>query len=376
MEEKIVNFTKELVAIPSQSHVDSEKGMAEAVSSKLKSFGFEPEIIGTEEHPSVICRLEEPGAKRTIWLKAMLDTVPVGDEAKWSYPPFGGKIENNRMFGRGVADSKVAIAIFSYLANELYSSKDFNGSIFLGFDADEQSGNFTGIREVIKYAPKADICILGYQGINEISIGARGWLRLAITTLGKPAHTGSRSKKGVNAIHSMAQVINAINKLGLSAEKQPFFDFGSSLNVSQISGGKVINVIPDKCEAKLDIRIIPSQTKDEVLNQIKEAIEGIGDIKYAIEELQFEPAYLTDPNVEFVRVLKSKAQEVLKEDISLVASGQGSAGNVISKLGIPIVNAFGVESDNVHAPNEWINIDTIPQVFEIYKKALLEYCRK
>ena len=374
LKEEIINFCGALVAIPSQNHINSEEGMAEAVFSKLRGFGFKPEIIGTKEHPSVICHLEKPGAKKVIWLEAMLDTVPAGDETKWDYPPFEGKIDGSRMYGRGVADSKIAIAIFSYLAKELYENPEFNASIFLGFDADEQGGNFTGIKEILKHAPRADICILGYQG-KEVSIGARGWLRLTITTLGKSAHTGSRLKKGVNAIHLMAQVINSVNQLGLDAKTQPFFEFGSSLNVSQISGGKIINVVPDRCEAKLDIRLIPSQSKEEVLAQIKQAIKNIGDIEYTIDELGHEPAYLTDPNNEFVKILQSTAQGVLGEPPPLIASGQGSAGNVISKLGIPIINAFGVESDNVHAPNEWINVDTIPQVFEIYKQALLEYCK-
>ena len=78
------------------------------------------------------------------------------------------------MYGRGVVDSKVGIAIFCYLAKTLFESPEFHGNIFLSFDADEESGNFTGIKEILKIAPKWDICILGYQNHKEIHIGARG----------------------------------------------------------------------------------------------------------------------------------------------------------------------------------------------------------
>ena len=269
---QIVEFTQKLVATPSQNFIDSESGVANLVFEKLKGFGFKPEIIGPKERPSVICNIKKENSSKTIWLESCLDTVPAGDIAKWEYQPFEAKIVGNKMYGRGTADSKVAIALFCYLAKELYEDKNFNASIFLGFDADEQTGNFTGVREVIKQAPKVDVCILGYQGINEISIGARGWLRLKISTIGKSAHTGSRTNKGANAIHAMGKVINTIASLNLEQKTEPFFEFGSSINFSQINGGVAINIVPDKCEANLDIRLLPSQTKDEILETIKSKI--------------------------------------------------------------------------------------------------------
>ena len=270
--QEIVDFTHQLVATPSQNFIDSESGVADLVFEKLKDFNFKPEIVGPKEHPSVICHIKKKNSSKTIWLESCLDTVPAGDTAKWEYPPFEAKIVGNKMYGRGTADSKVAIALFSYLAKELSEDKNFSASIFLGFDADEQTGNFTGVREVIKQAPKVDVCILGYQGINEISIGARGWLRLKISTIGKSAHTGSRTNKGANAIHAMGKVINTIASLNLEQKTEPFFEFGSSINFSQINGGGAINIVPDKCEANLDIRLLPSQTKDEILETIKSKI--------------------------------------------------------------------------------------------------------
>lgn len=370
----IIQFTQELVQIPSQGEIDGEKNIAQAVFNKLASFGFNPEIIGFRNRPSVICQLKK-GNGKTIWLESCLDTVPAGDISKWEYPPFEGRIIGNKMFGRGSADSKIGVALFCYLTKELNEDSGFNGSIFLGFDSDEQSGNFSGIREVIKKAPKADICILGYQGIKEISIGARGWLRIKITTIGKAAHTGSRANKGINAIHSMGKIINAITSLNFDKQAEPFFEFGSSLNVSQINGGVAINIVPNKCEANIEIRLIPSQTKEEILQLIKNGLNKL-NIQYKLEVLQYEPAYLTNPKDFFAVGLEKTASAVFGKKISVVASGPGSVGNIVSKLRIPIINGFGVNNGNVHAPNEWIDIDTIPQVFEIYKKSILEFLKK
>lgn len=376
----IIKFTKELVAIPSQNGIDLEDAIAKTVFSKLESFGFNPKIIGDKNRSSVICHIKKKSANKTIWLESCLDTAPVGDFSKWKYPPFEGKIVGNKMFGRGSNDSKIAIAIFCYLAKELAKDKNFKSSIFLGFDADEQSGNFSGIREVLKYAPKVEVCILGYQGIKEISIGARGWLRLKITTIGKSAHTGSRSKKGINAIHLMGKAIVAILGIDLGNKKSPFFNFGPSLQISQINGGEAINIVPDRCEANIDIRLLPSQTKKEVISKINKALKVLINedslFNFSLEILQFERAYLTNPENTFVKILSKKANKILQKSIPLVASGQGSVGNIISKLNIPIINAFGCECGNGHSSNEWVNIKTVPKVFEIYKKSLKEFAAK
>ncbi|GAB4373427.1 MAG: hypothetical protein Kow00121_16660 [Elainellaceae cyanobacterium] len=154
------------------------KAIATCVSEKLAALGFESHLIGDPEHPSVICHHQAATATKTIWLQSHLDTAPVGDRAQWQHDPFTGTIVGGRIYGRGVADSKGALAklsaglaLFIYLAKALRDLPQFNGSLFLGFDAQEESGNFSGIRKILYHAPKADVCILGYQSFEEIAIG-------------------------------------------------------------------------------------------------------------------------------------------------------------------------------------------------------------
>ena len=376
----IIRFTKQLVATPSQNGINSARKIAGLVYNRLSSFGFSPNIIGSKKHPSVFCRINKNLKGKTVWLESCLDTVSVGDISKWKYLPLKATIKGSRMYGRGTADSKIGIAIFCYLARELYSNSNFNGNIILGFDADEQGGRFMGIGDILKQKPKADVCILGYQGIDKISIGARGWLRLKILTKGESAHTGSRSKKGNNAIHQMADIIVTLKKLNLNGKKEPYFDYGSNFNVSIIKGGVGINIVPDKCEAKIDIRILPSQNKKDILDKIYKALENLKrkNLKFSceVEILQFENAFLTNPKNKFAKLLQKTAQRELRKDILLATSGAGSVGNVISKNNIPIINGFGCKSGNVHAFNEWVDTSTISKVFEIYEKSILKFCRE
>ncbi len=375
---KTIQFLKQLVETPSQNGIDSEKKIANLVSKKLSSFGFSPRIVGDRKHPSVFCRINKNPKGNTIWLEACLDTVVAGDRAKWKYPPLKATIKDKKMYGRGTADSKAGIAIFCYLAKNLYEDPQFKGNIILGFDADEQSGKMTGMKNILKQKPKADICALGYPEIKEIAIGGRGWLRLKITTKGKTAHTGARFKTGNNAVHQMVDIITALKKLKLGSKKSSYFKYGSNFNASIIKGGLAINIVPDECETKIDIRFLPSQSRKEILEKIKKELRRLkkknSKLNYKIEILQSEDAFLTNPQNKFIKLLQKNAQKELRKKIPLVSSGAGSVGNVISKLGIPIVNGFGCAFGNAHALDEWIDITTVPKVFKIYKKTIIEYC--
>jgi len=372
--EEIVELTKELVKIPSY---ENEVEIARFVYKKMQQFGMSPEIIGDKYHPSIVCNIIKDATYKTVWIESTLDTVPPGNISNWKTDPLIASVIGNKMYGLGIADSKIALAMYCILTRELSKGKSFKGNFFIGFDAQEQNGKFTGIRDVVKIAPKADICILGYQGIDEIHIGARGWLRFKITTSGVVAHTGSRSKKGINSIHSMNKAMSKILDNDLNTKTQPFFEFGSSMNISQINGGTAINIVPDKCEVYIDIRLIPGQNAKDIAKEFIDKLDAISredsQFKYELEVLQFEQAYLTNPSNNFVKLLQKNASKILKKDITLHASGPGSVGNVINKLGVPIINSFGVDSDNVHSPNEWINLDSIEKVYKILKDTIEEF---
>ena len=76
----------------------------------------------------------------------------------------------------------------------------------------------------------------------------------------------------------------------IETTKEPFFEFGSALNFAQINGGIAINVVPDICEANIDIRLIPSQKKETVLSQIENELNKIKEndksFDYKIETMQ------------------------------------------------------------------------------------------
>jgi len=370
-ERKIVKFLQELVSIPSQNGINAEKDIAWVVVKKLKEFGLKPKLVDNKERPSILCVLGKSSGKKLL-LNAHLDTVSVGDPKKWKHRPFSGKIMGNKLSGRGSADAKAAVAIFCYLAGALAKTQTrLGGQLILGFDSDEESGNFTGFKHLIKEIGRVDAALIGYPGINEIIIGSRGFLRLEITTFGKAAHTGSQSQKGVNAILKMNRIMTALSNLQLTHKKDHFFRFGPKLTISQISGGWAINIVPDECSINIDIRLVPGQTKEQVIEQIKKTLKFEQD--YKIDIFQYQPAFKTDPKERLVKILKRNAEKVLKRKIRLTASGAGGVGNLLGGIRVPTISGFGVEFGNAHGANEWLNIKTILPVAKIYLKTVVEF---
>lgn len=376
-EKEIIAFIQELIRTPSQNGVDPEYKIAKIVSNRLKKFGFKPILIGEKKRPSLLCYCNK-GKGKKLWLDAPLDTVTIGDKSKWKYSPFSGKIVNRKLYGRGSIDCKAAIGIFTYVAAAIFQGNErIKGQLILSFDSDEQSGNFTGIKNLLNKGVKADACIIGYPRTKEIIIGARGVLRLNITTFGKTAHTGSRSHKGINAIGKMVKVIQGLERLKMKYKKSNLFKFGPNLTVSKICGGRAINVVPDECSIKVDIRLIPSQTKDTVLKDINALLKKFRKndptLRVKTEPYLYEAPFQTSQDSKIVKILKQNAEEILGTRIRLTAAGGSGIGNVTGNKGIPTITGFGVNGNNVHSENEYILINSILPVAKIYIKTALDF---
>ncbi len=374
----LIRFLQQIVKIPSQDGVDFLKPVIKAVSRELKKFGFKPILIKDRTSTSILCFCDRKGTGKTLWLDAPLDTAAVGNINKWKYSPFSGKIAQGKLYGRGSGDCKAAIAIFVYSAAAVFNSgKNIKGQLILTFDSGEQNGDFTGMRNILKKGIKADACIIGYPNTEGIVIGSRGFLRLNVTTFGKSAHTGARYKVGINAIHKMVQFLNGLEKLKLSHKKSRLFNFGPKLTTSIIEGGYAINIVPDECKVKIDIRLVPFQTKNRVLEEINNLVKKLKKedpcLKIEIKPYLYEPAFQTSERSEIVRILKKNAEKILKKRVKLIACGPANSGNIIGNKKIDTIAGFGVNGDNFHSENEYIELDSIIPVAKVYIKTILDF---
>ncbi len=277
-----VKFLQELIRVPTDTPPGNNAPHAERTAELLKGFGFEAEKhpvpasdvknYGLESITNLIVR-RPYGAGRTIALNAHGDVVPPGEG--WTKNPYGGEIEDGKIYGRAAAVSKCDFATFTFAVRALESLEaQLNGNIELHFTYDEEFGGEMGPGWLLKNKlTKPDLMIaagFSYQVVT----AHNGCLQLEVTVNGKMAHAAV-PETGVDALQGAVQILNALyaqntlyKQVSSKVEgiKHPY------LNVGLIEGGTNTNVIPGKVVFKLDRRMIPEENPVEVEANIRQVI--------------------------------------------------------------------------------------------------------
>jgi acetylornithine deacetylase/succinyl-diaminopimelate desuccinylase family protein len=395
---ELINFLRELVQAksvnpytPEESWKISEpieKEVASLIYEKLKDFGLKPKFVyAFKNRPNVVCSLKNKG-KPTLFFNSHMDTVDVGNMSKWKFNPFSAKIVDNKLFGRGAADAKGGLAAMVFAMKKLIEYKNgIDGNVIFTASVDEEPGACSriGTKLLLDKGLKGDACIIGEPGSKKIAIGHRGVYRFKIITYGEAASTGTseweRKKKGINAVTKMAKILLALENLKLKYRHSKIFPNRTPVITpgTIIKGGDAINVVPDKCEALCDVRLLPGQTKEKVKKQIVDCILKLQRkdswIKFKIQDLAYVPSVYISKDERIVKVLKKVARSILKKDLKVEGAGPCSDAYLFINKNIPTV-MFGPNGRNVHAENEFVFIDSIIKTCEIYTKVALEFCCK
>jgi succinyl-diaminopimelate desuccinylase len=375
MRDQIIELASELIKIPSRAGIDSTAPILEYIKRWLTRHDLPVMSLknGKSDQVGVYMHLASGRPGPAICLNACLDTAPFGDESAWSASPTSGHVASNRLYGRGAADSKMGVALFSNLAVEMIKRDDLTkGDLFVVFDADEHTGAFQGIKTFLENAPrKPDAALIGYPGNDAVVIGSRGFLRAVITVSGKAAHSGSSSVKGFNAVEKMARLVTCIDDEQLPPETDRYFGFGPQVNVTEIAGGQGFSIIPDRCTCKVDIRLTPGFNFEAAQEWVKEIVERIdqmnpGPRPSRIDWMEGWPPYRVKSEsflvTEFIRI----ASEVFGRPIHEKVSGPSNIGNHLASRGIPALSGFGVTYWNIHAIDECVDLETVVPTYNTY----------
>lgn len=314
-------------------------------------------------------------------LNATLDTAGFGDPATWSGGPTDARIEGGWLWGRGAADSKASVALFSELLSHMAHESRFAGRIGVLFDCDEHSGLFGGARVFFDHpdesgkAPRPDGVFIGYPGMDRIVVGCRGFARARLLVHGMAAHSGSSRSQGVNAVSRAVALCQQLERLSLPGPDEAF-PLPAKLTLTGLKGGsESFAQVPDTCEVRADIRLTPRFTEEHARAALAEIVTALDATFPAIAPIGVEwlpgwPAYRLQTDHPLVAALRDACHSELGVDVPTAVVGPSNIGNYLASLGVPALCGFGVRSEGIHAADERIDLDSLEPVYRIYRAAL------
>ena len=193
-----------------------------------------------------------------------MDTVP-------PYIPFREDAEF--LYGRGVCDAKGILAAQIAAAEALRDEGLRVGLLFVSGEERDSAGAKAANR-----SPKGSrFLINGEPTGNRLALASKGSLRAVFRASGKMAHS-AYPELGDSAVHKLVEVLARLLALDLPVTEEAG---SSTLNIGQVQGGRAPNVIADKAEAQVLVRLVGDSAP--VRQALMEAAQGLAEVDFTLD---------------------------------------------------------------------------------------------
>ena len=279
------------------SGADGE-GCREAMAFLAPRFGvagLEPDRIeipseaaaGRDGRMALVCHRRQQGRDRLL-IYTHIDVVPAQ-----GWDAFKSRRADGRVFGRGAADMKGAVAA---LLEALWRVRDlplaYDLSVLVTMDEEtNQSSQLEYLTSALDPGPRPHVLSMD-AGFGYVSIANLGLLQLDVAVHGESVHSGL-AHLGRNAVEGAGRLIGALLSLQQTvvqrrSQLRTHPDTGLDvmeprLNVNRIEGGLARNVLPDSCVFMVDRRLLPSESVDEARAEIVRALRSVPTVEWSIQ---------------------------------------------------------------------------------------------
>lgn len=361
-------------------HEPVEGEVPTLIFEKLKSIGLSPRYLGaSKERPNVVAEWGEKRARMGLMLNGHMDTIP--PEGRDAISPFSGAVRNGKIYGLGSLDMKASLAAYIFAVKALIDAKiKIKGKLTLAFVVDEETGACSpyGTQYLLDQGCIPKTCFIGEHGSKYIRTAQRGGYRFKIVTKGQAVHTGvsswERGEEGHNAVVDMAKIVEALQGLEIPFKQSKMFEGRKPMFTfpTKISGGVAMNVVPSKCEAYGDVRLLPGNSDSQVKILMIERLQNLG-VAYEIQDLIYVPAVEIDSHDPVVISLQKAAKAVLGYVPETKVSGPATDGWMMIKRDIPTIMGFGPDGGGEHGKGEWVSLESLQKITEVYARFIVDY---
>lgn len=368
-----VSLAQGLIRCPSVT--PQEAGAQKFLRGALQEDGFLCTSLPFGEVPNLFARL---GTSAPFFCFAgHTDVVPPGDEKGWTRAPFSAEIADGRLYGRGAADMKGAIACFvAAVRSFLKKHGKPRGSIGLLITGDEEGPATDGTAKVLEWMEshghRLDACLVGEPTNperlgDEVKIGRRGSLTGRIVVTGKQGHVAYPDLAD-NPVPKLVRILDALINAVLdrgSAHFQP-----SHLEITSIDvGNPTGNMIPARASAVFNVRFSDRWTGAALEEKLRGIMDRV-DVSYEASFVTGAESFLS-PAGDFSRLVSRGVEEVTGRRPAITTKGGTSDARFIHKY-CPVAE-FGLVNKTAHHIDEYVEIDDLHVLSAVYLRILELY---
>ncbi|MTB53202.1 M20/M25/M40 family metallo-hydrolase [Lewinella sp. W8] len=253
-----LDLLSRLIATPSLSREENQT--ADLLEGFFHQRGLAPNRSG---HNVWLRARNWREGRPVILLNSHHDTVKPA--AGYTRDPFTPAVEDGKLYGLGSNDAGGALVSLISTFVELESHPDLDCNLIVAATAEEEISGPNGIASLLPELGHIDAAIVGEPTLLDLAIAERGLVVIDGETRGKSGHAAR--KEGVNALYLATEDILAIRDHVFT---RPSSLLGpTSAAVTVIHSGTQHNVVPDRCQFVVDLRVNEAYTNAEAVAELQ-----------------------------------------------------------------------------------------------------------
>lgn len=282
----LTSLLRELIARESENPPGNEAACARFVKSWLAERGVDATLVAEPhpDRPQVAASVGE--GTPTVVLNAHLDVVPASDPDQWTADPYEGVVADEKVYGRGAADTKAGLALAMTVASELREELvdgDLGGSLVLHAPIGEETGD-PGTKTLLEKGYTGDYGVVLEPTGFRVATSTKGVGTYRLTVRGESSHA-SRPDQGRNPIEGAHRLLKSIEEYdeNLRTKREPVLGPAYATVTEFVSGADSnLAVIPNEASLLLDRRLLPEEEIEAVDREIDDIVNGASDDHFEV----------------------------------------------------------------------------------------------
>ena len=320
------------------------------IAARLEAIGGRVERFAQAERGDHL-RAEFGSGRRQVMLLGHFDTVwPLGQLDRMPL-----REEDGRLHGPGIFDMKsgLSIGMLAVRAVLMHRAKTAPRIVMI-WNTDEEIGSATSRPIIEAEARRSDAVLVLEPSLpgGAAKTSRKGCGDFQLTVHGISAHAGIDPGKGASAIHELALQIAEVTQLQDLSR-------GISVNVGVISGGSRTNVVAERAQASVDVRVPTMADAAQVERAFKALTPRLSGTRLEIHGGVERPPLERSAHVVQLYEQARAVAATLGRELGEGGTGGGSDGNFTAALGVPTLDGLGPRGDGAHALHEHVEVEDL-----------------